>query len=229
MRWLFIFLLLATTVTAQTIADYPYFFFYDRDFNGYIIKGDLREPQEVVASNLVVNVLPQLYRPIFRIYSGYNFYRIRADPTTINQNVRLASQISFLDRPAIIVGTPCNNEWVRKVMNIDNCNVLPADEGFVLLTNFEGYLVIIITGGSPEMVLSAARWLHSEEHFRYFVNMARITKRTGFSAIQIGNGDLLAIGQPIGQVTPVVTVGYPGSVGTYLRFPGGRVVFGKGR
>lgn len=221
MRWLVIFLLLSTAAVAQNIADYPYFLFTEREFNAYIIKGDLRSDQEITAANLVINTLPSLYRPIFRIHDGYNFYRIRADPRTVSASVRLASQVPVLDKPAIIVGTPCNNEWARRVLKFENCNSIPADEGMVLLGTYNNQLVILITGGSPEMVLSAAQWLHSEAHFRAFARAVVI--RRGMGIFVVGNGDLLTIGRPIGQVTPVVTVG----VGSYLRFPGGRVVYGK--
>ncbi len=234
MKWLVIFLLFSTVAVAQTIADYPYFFFIERDFQAYIIKGDLRAPEENSASNLVLNEIPKMYAPTYRIHDGYNFFRIRADPLTIPQNVRFASEVLILDRPAIIVGTPCNNDWVRRVLEFENCNVLPADQGLILLGKYQEQPVLVITGGSPEMVLSASSWLHSDAHYRYFGRWARIRQSTGgFSAMKIGNGDLLSIGQPLGQVTPVITVGSYQSKGTtsnsYLRLPLGKVVFGKGR
>ena len=233
MKWFVILLLLSTAVAAQGIADYPYLFFSEKEFNAYIIKGDLRSAQEITASNLIINMLPALYRPIYRIDDSYDFYRIRADSSTIVKNIRIASKLSFLDRPAIIIGTPCNNEWVRKVLKAGNCNVISAEEGFVVLVLYNNQQVLLVTGGSPEMVLAAAQWLQSENHFRYLGKVAKITRRPStFSAMRIGNGDMLQINQPIGQVTPSVTVGnYPSkgtSVGSYLRFGDGRVVFGKG-
>jgi hypothetical protein len=233
MKRLLIFLLLAMPVAAQTIADYPYFLFTDRTFNAYIIKGDLRTEQEISASNLVINSLPKLYRPMFRVYNGFDFYSIRADERTVVENVRLASQVQYLDKPAVIIGTPCTNEWARRVLRLEECNAIPADKGLVIVGGHNGQLVVLITGGSPEAVFAAAKWLHSPDHFRFFSRVARVGMRTGLSSMRIGNGDLLEIGEPIGQVTPAITVGsYPvrdTRSNTYLRFPGGRVVFGKGR
>ncbi len=233
MRWLFILLLLAVPVTAQTIADYPYFLFNERNFTGYIIKGDLRTAEEITATNLVVNNLPKLYRPMFRILDGFNFYQMRADPTIVSKSVRLASQVSSLDRPAIIVGTPCTNEWVRKILNLSNCNIFPGDTGIVVLGTYKKQPVILVTGGSAKSVLEASEWLHSEAHFRMFRGVVFVRKQPGFDTVRIGNGDMLTIGRPIGQVTPVITVGsYPvmnTQSNTYLRFPNGKVVFGEGR
>ena len=228
MRWLIIFLLLSTAVAAQTIADYPYFLFSERTFNAYIIKGDLRTAEEITASNLVVNSLPEMYAPRFRVHDGFNFYQIRADSKTIGANVRIASEVSFLDRPAVVIGTPCTNDLVRKIIKAEQCNVLSADQGYVALSVYENQPVVLITGGSPEMVLKAAQWLHSDAHYRHFSRIARLTESPG--AYQIGNGDMLSIGEPIGQLGAVVSVG--GSVrgtstGSYLRFPGGRVIFGE--
>jgi hypothetical protein len=228
MRWLIILLFLSTAVAAQSIADYPYFLFAERQFNAYIIKGDLRAPDEIIASNLVINDLPKMYAPRYRVYNGYNFYQIRADPKTVSGGVMLASEVVALDKPAIVIGTPCTNDWVRKIIKAEQCNVLSADQGYVALSVYENQLVVLVTGGSPEMVLKAAKWLHSDAHYRHFARIARLMEGTG--AYQIGNGDLLSIGEPIGQMGAVVSVGgYVRGTGTgsYLTFPGGRVIFGE--
>ena len=228
MRWIIIAILLSAAVAAQTIADYPTFLFSERNFSAYIIKGDLRSSEEITASNLVVNSLPGMYAPRFRVYDGYNFYQIRADPKAVGSSVRIASEIEILDKPAIIIGTPCNNELVRKIIKAENCNVLSADQGYVALSLYEGQLVVLITGGSPERVLKAAQWLHSDAHYRHSSRIARLMESPG--VYQIGNGDMLSIGEPIGQLGAVVSVGgyvRGTSTGSYLGFPGGRVIFGR--
>ena len=121
-------------------------------------------------------------------------------------------------------------------MKISNCNVLPGNEGLVMLGTYEGQLVLLITGGSPGAVLDAAEWLHSDARYRYFGSWA-LLRRSGFpgyDAVRIGNGDLLTIGRPIGQVTEVIigpqqVVRYT-RANSYLRFGknnGGRVIFGE--
>ena len=233
MRWLIIILLLSTTALAQTIADYPYFFFDDRIFNGYVVKGDIRHGPEIMASNLVIEALPRIYNPVYRVTpnGGYNFFRPRADPASVIDNVHVASEVKFLDKPAILVGTPCGNTWVKRVMRVKQCNFIPAGRGLVLLGTYEGQLVLVITGGTPEDVLAAAEWLHSSDHLRMFGTVAIITTN-GYSTVRpIGNGDLLTIGRPLQEVTPLLAQSQyrvPSTrVNTYLRYPGGRVVFGE--
>lgn len=230
-------LLVSVSVSAQTIAEYPNLFFEGREFTADIIKGDLRTVEEITAANLIVNKVPELYRPIFRAGGGFNFYRIRANPESINRRVFVASEVSELTSSSILVGTPCTNEWVRNVLEIKNCNVFPANHGYIIMGSHDGIPVLVITGGSPEMVLKASDWLHSEGHFRFNGRVARLRENgfsVGYAGYPIGYpGDMLQIGQPIGQVTPVVTVGQyrsvgVGSYGSYLRFGNGRVVFGEG-
>jgi hypothetical protein len=228
MKWIIFAILLSAAVTAQTIADYPAFLFSERNFNAYIIKGDLRSAEEITASNLVINELPQTYGPRFGRYPSSFYYEVRANPKAVSEGVRVASEVGILDKPAIIIGTPCNNDLVRKIIKAENCNVLSADQGYVSLSVYENQLVVLITGGSPEMVLKAARWLHSDAHYRHSSRIARLMESSG--KYQIGNGDLLSIGEPIGQLGAVVSIGgyvRGTSTGSYLRFPGGRVIFGE--
>lgn len=214
MRWFFLFLLLSVPVSAQLISDYPYFLFSGRDFNGLIIKGDIRESKEITASNLVINSLPKLYAPFFRIHDGFNFYRIRADEASVVSNVFIASEVSELNRPAVLIGTPCNNVWVQRVLNLNKCDVLPEDEGFVLITFYNYVPVIVISGGSPDAVFNAASWLHSDAHFRFFSKLVVLKK--SIAKIPVNNGNFIGIGMPISE-SPVRIDG------TYLT--GGRVIF----
>ena len=222
MKWLFFVILLSTMVVAQSVSDYPYFLFYGRDFNAYIIKGDVRESSEIVASNLVINMLPSLYNPLFRIQDGFNFWRIRADAASVIESVRLASEVLVLDRPAVVVGTPCNNVWIQRILELDNCNAFAPDMGVVFVKYYNGFPVVVITGGSGKSVFEAAKWLHSQAHFRF--HSEGVVIKPGVGNVMIGDGDLLAIGEPIGHVTPSISVGQ----NSYLRFGPGRVVFGKG-
>ncbi len=225
MKWLAIFLLLAFPAFAQTIADYPHLLFED---SFYIVKGDLKAEQETAALNLITENLPQMRNPFARAHTSIS-------TASVAESIRSASEIHYLDRPAIVIGTPCTNEWARKAMKLDNCNVIPGYQGVVALGMHGEQIVILITGGSPEAVLDAATWLQSDAHYRYYGKLAKVRKAyyPSYSGYQIGNGDLLTIGEPIGEVTesitgPRQTVRYS-SVGSYLRFGtgGGRVIFGE--
>jgi len=214
MKWFGVLILLSVAVSAQYIADYPYFLFEERNFVGYVIKGDVREAQENTAANLAVNKIPDFYRPIFRILDGYNWFIMRADPRTITAGIRIASEIKSIDRPVIIIGTPCNNDWITKILNTENCNFIPQEEGIILITRVNNFPVVLITGGSPAAVLKAATWLHEEKHFGYITPYVRITRTGAISAVKVGN--ILQVEQPFGQVQPVVTVGYYPNKSTFV-------------
>ena len=212
MRKVLIFLLLATAVSAQTIADYPSFLLTQ---NFYLIKGDLRDLPEIVAANTLSVNLPLSQFQVTRM-------------------TKRASDVGELDRPAVLVGTPCHNDWILKVLNLTQCRVFPPSDGVVAVTTYKEQPILLVTGGSPAAVLDAAQWLADGENSAYRIQFIRIIKSAARQRVYIGNGrEMLAIGQPIGQLNPVI-IGNSYSirntrVGTYLRFPGGKVIFGKNR
>lgn len=215
MKWLFFVLLLSTSVLAQTVSDFPGIFLL-QDF--YLIKGDTRDLPEVAAANTV-----SVYLPL----SQYQKARI----------TKQAAQISILDRPAILVGTPCHNKWIQRVLSLDQCNVFEPSDGIVIVGNYNGFPIAIVTGGSPAAVLGASQWLARGENRFYQTSFVRITKAASYQRVYVGNGyylsnrQLLAIGQPISQVTPVITIGsqrlQTTNANQYLRFGDGKVIFGK--
>jgi len=211
MRWLVIFLLLSTAVAAQTIADYPNFILGQ---NFYLIKGDARNVQEIAAANTIAINLPITQYLVAR-------------------STKFAADVKTLDRPAILVGTPCHNRWIAKVLNLVKCNVIPPTDGIVAVVNYYEQPVIVVTGGSPAAVFGAAQWLARGENRAYYSNIVRIMRTGGYPRVYIGNGDMLQIGQSIGQVTPVITIGsqkYKGtSANEYLIFPSGKVIFGRNK
>jgi len=211
MRWLIILILLSTIATAQTIADYPNFLLGQ---NFYLIKGDARNVQEIAAANTIAINLPITQYQVAR-------------------STKFAAGVKILDRPAILIGTPCRNYWIAKVLNLAKCNVIPPTDGIVAVVNYYEQPIIVVTGGSPAAVFGAAQWLARGENKAYYGNIVRIIRTGGYSRVYIGNGDLLQIGQPIGQVTPVITIGsqkYKGtSANEYLIFPSGKVIFGKNK
>lgn len=217
MKWLLFFLLLSTTAIAQTVVDFPGIFLI-RDF--YLIKGDTREVPEIAASNVI-----SLYLPL----STYQKARI----------TRRAEDIDALDRAAILVGTPCHNKWIPRVLGLNQCDIFEPTEGVVIVGDYNGLPVAIVTGGSPAAVLGAAQWLARGENRFYHTGFVRIANAAGYQRVYIGNGyyianrQLLAIGQPIAQVTPSITIGsqrlQTTKANQYLVFGNGRVIFGENR
>lgn len=215
MKWFFIFLLLSTIAVAQTVADFPGIFLV-QDF--YLIKGDVRDVQEIAAANTI-----SIYLPL----SQYQKARI----------TKRAEDIEILDRPAILVGTPCHNKWIQRVLNLEKCDVFDASDGIVIVGKYNDLPVAIVTGGSPNAVFGAAQWLSQGENRFYQSSFVRLIKAAGYSRAYIGNGyyisnrKLLSIGQPISQVTPVITVGSQKfkstSANAYLRPGDGKVIFGR--
>ncbi len=217
MKWFLIFLFLSTAVAAQTVADFPGIFLI-RDF--YLIKGDTREVPEIAAANTI-----SVYLPL----SQYQKARI----------TKRADDIEVLDRAAVLVGTPCHNKWIQRVLNLDQCDVFEPSDGIVIVGDYNGLPVAIVTGGSPAAVLGAAQWLARGENRFYQTGFVRIAKAAGYQRTYIGNAyyisnrQLLGIGQPIAQVTPVITIGSQKLKGTganaYLRMGDGKVIFGERR
>jgi hypothetical protein len=215
MKLLIIFLMLSTVAVAQTIADYP-IFLLGNDF--YIIKGDMRNVQEISAANTIAINFP-------------------ATQFQLARSTRRASEISVLDRPAVLVGTPCSNRWVARVLNLSKCNVISASDGIIAVTTYNNQPVVIVTGGSPAAVFGAAQWLTRGGNQGVQSNFIRLVSAAGFSRTYVGKGyyignrQLLSIGQPISQVTPVIILGSQRLQGTtanaYLRPGNGKVIFGK--
>jgi hypothetical protein len=215
MKWLFFVLLLSTAATAQTVADFPGIFLI-RDF--YLIKGDTREVPEIAAANTIAMYLP---------LSAYQKARV----------TKRADDVEVLDRAAILVGTPCNNKWVQRVLNLQQCNIIDPSDGAVIVGDYNGLPVAIVTGGSPAAVLGAAQWLAKGENRFYKTGFVKIAKAAGYQRVYVGNGyyiqnrNLLSIGQPIAQVTPVIIIGsqrlQTTNANQYLRFGNGKVIFGE--
>jgi hypothetical protein len=215
MKLFIILLLLSTIAAAQTIADYPVFLL-GKDF--YIIKGDMRNAQEISAANTIAVSFP-------------------ATQFQLARSTRRASEISVLDRPAVLVGTPCSNRWISRVLNLSKCRVIPASDGIVAVTTYNNQPVMIVTGGSPAAVFGAAQWLTRGENQGVQSNSVRLVSAAGYSrtyagrGYYIGNRELLQIGQPISQVTPVIILGSQRLQGTnanaYLRPGNGKVIFGR--
>jgi hypothetical protein len=215
MKLFIILLLLSTVAVAQTIADYP-IFLLGKDF--YIIKGDVRNAQEISAANTIAINLP-------------------ATQFQLARSTRRASEISILDRPAVLVGTPCSNRWISRVLNLTKCNVISASDGIVAVTTYNNQPVIIVTGGSPAAVFGAAQWLTRGGNQGYQSNFIRLVSAAGYSRTYVGNGyyignrQLLSIGQPISQITPVIILGsqrlQSTNANAYLRPGDGKVIFGR--
>jgi hypothetical protein len=216
MRKLVIILLLCSTIAAaQMISDYPQLFFYGRTFNSIIIKGDTREAYEINAVNYMLTALPKRYFIIESTGYAGDYYVLRTTAEEIHSKLKLASEVKEINTNAIVIGTPCNNAWVQKLLNITNCkNHFKRDEGLIKLITYNGFNVLILTGGSPYMVYETVRYVNGLT--RPFYTREIPLKRGTYSyAYPIGYGrQTLPIGTPIGEVTPAIY--YP-----YYRYPKG--------
>ena len=212
MRWIVILVLLSTLVSAQYISDYPSVF-----SDAEIIIGDVRFLPEEEAKEMTFEGMAHVQ------YSGFSRY------TT--PDVLLASHVPQINTPTVLVGTPCGNQWIQRVMNEPHCNFIDGTTALVQFTRYNDQPVLIITGGSPQMVYYAALWLHERgQSYRGTWARLRAAYQRGY---QIGNGDRLTLGRKLGDVTPAIvgpsqTVRYT-SANSYLRFDksGGKVIFGE--
>lgn len=203
MRWLIIAVLISTAVSAQAIADFPTLF-----DDAQVIIGDIRYQPEIAAVDALIN----------------------------GNDIKFASSVEGLRQPTIILGTVCGNSWAKKVLEEHYCNMLPYDQALIVLGAFDGQPVLLITAGSPNMIAVATDWLLTRGK-NYHGKFARL--RGGYlphyytSAYHIGDGDLLTIGRPIGEVTEAIVgpqqVVKNSRTNSYLRFDteGGRVIFGE--
>jgi len=137
MRWVIILVLLSTFASAQYIADYPVVF-----SGADIIIGDVRFLPEDQAKDMVVEGMAPIQR-----YIGFGKYT-----TPLASEVVLASHVPQITKPTVLVGTPCGNSWIHKVMGQPHCNFIDGATALIQLTAYNNQPVLIITGGSPEMV-----------------------------------------------------------------------------
>jgi hypothetical protein len=238
MKKLVIFLLCTTLVYAQNLAEYPGMFFDVRDFNALIIKGDVREAGEINAANYLLTRIPKKYLVLVPIEYGGGYYSIRAREQVLGGKVRLASQVSELTTNAIIIGTPCHNVWIQKLLNIVDCeNYLKPNEALVKLMTANGHDVLILTGYDGVMVYEATKYLHERPPFLLQARELKLKRDKYTYSYPIGGGrEILPIGVLIGEKTPVYFYERARVQGdkltryrTYLRFTkGGKVVLGKG-
>ncbi|RJQ21892.1 hypothetical protein C4580_01885 [Candidatus Woesearchaeota archaeon] len=134
-------LLTIASVHALSLADYPGMFFTP-EFNATIIIPDAKSPEMTFAANYLLTTLPQ--------------YTIRTRDTKTHatrEHVRAAITTAAnapQHGPAIIIGTPCENEHTRRVIPTLPCTLaLPPDQSRIILR--EGP-TLVITAGTPALI-----------------------------------------------------------------------------
>ncbi len=139
MKFIFVFVLLvmATSVAAYDLSEYPSPFIVGEDFDGEIVVGDESPSSDTlaaleIATNLKVNA---------------PYADIKA--TLLSE--------ATLDSNLILVGNGCNNPLVMEYMEDDDC-MLGLNEGLSVIKTFEedGNVIIVVAGHSGADTRKAA-------------------------------------------------------------------------
>ncbi|MBI4145842.1 hypothetical protein HY489_00730 [Candidatus Woesearchaeota archaeon] len=148
-------MLLLLLISAPLLSDYPGMFFRET-FNATIIIGDMRDPEELAAANYFLTVLPK------------HHFELPLDPydqqiDIANIPVQKASEVETLAGHAIIIGTPCTNNWIQRLLHTVPCNsTLAQNEALVKLTKVDNNNVLVIAGSNGKMTLEATKYFHEQ-------------------------------------------------------------------
>lgn len=130
----------------NTLEDYPKYFFTDNAFNAVIIKGNMEQPEERLATNMLVNQL-----------SHFTTY-----PEGMQNKIIASDKIDYTTTNAIVVGIPCHNYAVSALLGIRNCNTyFKPGEGLIKLVMLDENTYVVVTGYSGREVFNAALLLTS--------------------------------------------------------------------
>jgi len=134
-----------------TLAEYPSYFFTGGAFNAVIIKGNMEQPEERLAANMIVNQLSQ--------YTTY--------PEGMQNKVFASDKMDYTTTNAIVIGIPCHNYAVSALLGITNCNTyFKPKEGLIKLVVLDGNTYVVVTGYSGREVFNAALLLTSHTMIR---------------------------------------------------------------
>lgn len=152
----------------NTLEDYPKYFFTNNAFNAFIIKGNMEQPEERLASNMIINQL-----------SYYTTY-----PEGMQNKVFASDKIDYTTTNAIVVGIPCHNYAVSELLGITNCNTyFKPGEGLIKLVMQDENTYVVVTGYSGREVFNAALLLTS--HTKILGTEIKTRTRTVQEAVYI--------------------------------------------
>jgi len=164
-------ILLLSTVSAYDLSDYPDMFIESGEFRGYFIVGDHADPLDVISTMDIAVTMQAAGQEL-----GGKQISVTAS--------RLASEVKVLDHnDAIVVGTPCDNEWIARLKNVENCEDaynLKMGDAVIEYMRTNGNNYVIVTGYTSRDVRRASKvlagyWNHPELNgYQVNINAGRI-------------------------------------------------------
>lgn len=181
------------TYSGYTLADYPYLF--GQYFDAAIIKGSTSDSGEVTAVNLFLTVLPVYYRVTQRPRWQEGYYQIFPEKL-IGKTFR-ENEIDYTTTDAIVIGTPCHNSVVAKLLNIVDCqNYFQPGQGLVKLVEANNHTYLVATGYSGVEIWAISNYFMAESQLgrpkttelrvNSIKNIANMPLRTGKPEWQAG-------------------------------------------
>ncbi len=192
-------ILLLSTVSAYDLSDYPDMFIESGEFRGNFIVGDHANPMDVV-SMIEIAVTMQA--------AGQELGGRQISVTAS----KLASEVKDISsKDAILVGTPCENEWIPFLMKADSCENtfdLKMREGVIEYMQKYDNHYLIVSGNTARDVRMASKvvanyWKHPEMNgYEVIVSPTRIiaTKVDVTPVPQVINKPVI-----VGHIVPVET------------------------
>ncbi|MBW3002842.1 hypothetical protein KY338_06805 [Candidatus Woesearchaeota archaeon] len=184
---------------------YPYYFFTGHTFNAFIIKGAERGVGEMNAANLIINEIPNQYRLLSRTKYGEGYYQIRVFPEALLGSVKIygKDRFDYRMKNGIVIGTPCNNQIVSWLLEINNCETFfNPGEGMIKLVEANGHIYVVITGyGDDEVWATANLFVDMVNRGTIKGTEVRTNLKSQQQRIQVPD---LQIGETIGKRLPAV-------------------------
>jgi len=143
-----LFILALSTVSAYDLSDFPDMFVESGEFRGYFIVGDESDPLDVIS---MIDIAVTLQA------AGQAKEGKKIDV----HSSRLASEVNTLfHNDAIVVGTPCENEWITELVDAESCETafgLNTGDGLIKYVQKHDQNFLIVTGKTSADVRKASR------------------------------------------------------------------------
>jgi len=140
---------------------YPSFF--GPDFDAYVIKGKIKSPEEMTATNIIVSRLPEQYELIRQMLYQYGIPQGRMFAKDLQYKVVNEQDTDFTKSNAILIGSVCHNSNIANLLDAIDCrSFFKPGEGMVKLIEADNNYYVLFTGYSGDEVLSVTRAFLSE-------------------------------------------------------------------
>jgi len=148
-------------VVEPNLAYYPYLF--GPNFDAVIIKGRMRFPEELAATNLIVSRLPAQYEIMKQALYKQGIEQDSLFAQDLQYRIFTEDEIDYKTTDAILIGSLCHNTAIAKLLDIIDCtHYFQPGEGMVKFIESGRHKYIIITGYSGDEVLASAVYFLSE-------------------------------------------------------------------